>query len=780
MSARIGQTLGHYTILSKLGEGGMGIVYRAHDERLDREVAIKVLPDEVAQDKERLARFEREARIVAKLDHPNILCIHDYCSRQGVTYAVTELLEGQTLRQRIPENGAGWQVAVEIGAAVAEGLAAAHAKDVIHRDLKPENIFISSDGRPKILDFGLAHVKHQAEEDSVTVSVTPAETAAGTVLGTLGYMAPEQVRGQPTDARSDIFALGAVLYEMISGQRAFARATGADTQAAILKDEPPSLSDAGVSLPTELERTIRRCLEKSPDARFQSASDLAYALRAMSTGSPSTEATRSAPGWTTKLSQPVALTIVIAVVAVVAGVVGWLATRPSAAPETRPIRRIAVLPLENLSGDPDRDFYADGMTEALTTELGTISALTVVSSRSSMLFKGSDMPIEEVARVLDVDALVSGSVLTSGNRVRIAAQLIDPADQRVIWSRAYENDRTDTVTLLGEMARAISREIRVAVTPDEEKRLGRTRQVVSGAQEQYLLGRHLMYSEGDMGAVLAHLERAVEIDPSFAEAWAFMAQVITEMAGDGQIELTEARRRAGEALDRALELDPEIAEVYAVLGTLTADEPSLRRSVELNPSSAFAQLELGIHLVGAGKHDEGFDRLQTALRLDPVSFRTRAWVAGAYHYVGQFDTSIALLEQVQEVNPLSRPNQFISIFLGLNYAAKGRYDEAVESCIQAGDSELCGLVYAVAGRKDLAETTLAWMMTNPNIGPCYVAGVHAGLGETDQAMAWIGKAIQQNHPWLRFCFMPLVRGLMADDPRYQETLRQMAPGDEED
>ncbi len=780
MSVRLGQTLGHYTISSKLGEGGMGIVYRAHDERLDREVAIKVLPEDVAQDRERLARFDREARAVAMLDHPNILSIHDYGSHQGVTYAVTELLEGQTLRERIPENGLGWQCAVGIGAAVADGLAAAHAKGLIHRDLKPENVFITSDGRPKILDFGLAHIKEEADEDSVTLSLTPGGTQAGTVLGTLGYMAPEQVRGQATDTRSDIFALGAVLYEMISGTPAFTRATGADTQAAILKEDPPPLSEAGAPLPAELQRTIRRCMEKSPEARFQSASDLAYNLRAISNNHSGLMAagpdSRRKPG----ISPPVILALVVAIVVAGVVVVGWFVVQPPASGEAGTVRKIAVLPLENLSGDSEREFYADGMTDALTTELGTISALTVVSSLSSMQFKGSDTPVPEIARVLDVDALVCGSVMTSGDRVRIAAQLVDPVDQKVIWSRAYEDDRTDTVTILGEIARAISLEIQVVLTPDEEKRLGRTRQVVSGAQEQYLLAKHLIYSEGDMGAVLEHLERAVEIDPSFAEAWAFIARVMTEMAGDGQMELTRARLRSREALERALALDPEIAEVHAVLGTLSGDEGSLRCAVELNPSNAFAQLELGIHLVGAGRTDEGFDRLQTALRLDPVSFRTRAWVAGAYHYVGQFDRSIALLEQVQEVNPHSRPNQFISIFLGLNYAAKGMYDEAVASCDQAGDSELCGLVYAVAGRREKAEATLRWMMTNPNIGPCYVAGVHAGLGDTDQAMAWVGKAIEQDHPWLRFCFMPLVRDQMAGDLRYQEILRQMAPTGEEE
>jgi TolB-like protein len=773
----VNQTLGHYRLTSKLGEGGMGVVYRAHDERLDRDVAIKVLPEEVARDEERLARFEREARAVARLDHPNILAIHDYGKEGDVAYAVTELLEGTTLRERIPVGGMSWKRAAEIGAAIADGLAAAHARSIIHRDLKPENIFITADGRVKILDFGLAHIREAVDEDSETATLTPAGTLPGTVVGTLGYMAPEQIRGHAPDERTDIFSLGAVLYELVCGKRPFARGNSADTQAAILMEDPPGLSEAGVAAPAEIERAIRRCLEKSPEARYQSASDLAFNLRSIATDTavpvPTLDHRDGRAGW--KVRVPLAIAAALGLVAIAVLFVPGLNERIRGAGAPPAIRRIAVLPLENMSGDPARDFYADGMTDALTTELGTISALTVISSRSTLQFKGTNTPFPEIARLLGVDALVSGSVLTSENRVRIAAQLVDPADQRVIWSRAYESDQTDTVTLLGEMARAISREIHVALTPDEEKRLGRAQQVKTAAREQYLLGKHLIYSEGDMRSVLNHLERAVEIDPSFAEAWAFMAEVITEMAGDGQMALPEARRRARQALDRALELDPEIAEVHAVLGTLTKDESSLRRAIDLNSSSAFAQLQLGIYLVGTGRPVEGFERLQTALRLDPVSFRTRGWVAGAYHYAGMFDRSIALLEQVQEVNPHNQPNQFIHIFLGLNYAAKGLYQEAVASCDQAGDSELCGLVYAVAGQTEKARSTLQWMMTNPDVGPCYVAGIYAGLGETDQAMIWVSKAIEQDHPWQMFCFMPLVRDKLAADPRYQEILRHLAP-----
>ena len=278
----IGRTLGHYRVVEQIGAGGMGVVYRAHDARLERDVAIKVLPEEVAKNPDRLARFEREAKAVAKLDHPNILAIHDFGNEGAVRFAVTELLEGESLRERVSPGGVGWQKATEIGAAVAEGLAAAHSKGIVHRDLKPENIFLTSDGRVKILDFGLAQIKAKIEEDAETATLTPEGTVPGTIMGTLGYMSPEQLRGEPADGRSDIFALGCVLYELVGGRAAFLRASTAETTAAILKEEPAPLSASG-ELPAELDRTVRRCLEKSPEARFQSASDLAYNLRSITT-----------------------------------------------------------------------------------------------------------------------------------------------------------------------------------------------------------------------------------------------------------------------------------------------------------------------------------------------------------------------------------------------------------------------------------------------------------------------------------------------------------------
>ena len=346
----IGRTLGHYRIVDQIGAGGMGVVYRAHDERLDRDVAIKVLPEGVAQTRERLARFETEAKAVARLAHPNILAIHDFGTEDGVTYAVMELLEGENLRERIPSGGLGWQRASDIGAAVADGLAAAHGKGIVHREMKTENVFLTSDGRVKILDFGLAQIKMPVEEDAETATLTPAGTVPGTVMGTLGYMSPEQLRGEPADGRSDIFALGSVLYEMVGGRAPFLRASTAETSAAILKEEPAPLSASGATLPAELDRTVRRCLEKNPEARFQSSSDLAYNLRSITTDHAVPMVTPTAVTPVRRRRRTMWIGAGAVIVAAVA-LLGWIILSPSA-PALPPMKTSPLTSFPGQEADP--------------------------------------------------------------------------------------------------------------------------------------------------------------------------------------------------------------------------------------------------------------------------------------------------------------------------------------------------------------------------------------------------------------------------------------------
>ena len=426
MTLPSGTRLGPYEVLSPLGAGGMGEVYRARDARLGREVAIKVLTERLVGDREHAARFEREARAVAAVSHPNILAIHDFGEQDGLFYAVTELLEGETLRQRIVRERLAWRRAVEIATAVAEGLAAAHGRGMVHRDIKPENIFVTSDGLVKILDFGLARPPVVTPEDQTATPTESVQTAAGSVLGTVGYMSPEQVSGELADARGDIFSLGCVLYEMLMGRRAFIGSSPGQTMAAILRDQPPEIAASGVQMPEGLDRIVTRCLEKTPSERFQSARDLAFALRGLDRAGAQS------------------------------GPVGGVASGAARALAESAEASVAVLPFRNMSADPEAEYFSDGVTEEIISVLSQMANLRVAARTSCFAFKGKDTDVRHIGRELGVRTVLEGSVRQAGRRLRVTAQLIDVDTGYHLWSQRYDREMEDVFAVQDEIARAIA------------------------------------------------------------------------------------------------------------------------------------------------------------------------------------------------------------------------------------------------------------------------------------------------------------------------------------
>ena len=518
MTLTAGTQLGPYEILSPIGAGGMGEVYRAKDARLGREVAVKVLPERLASDPGARCRFEREAKAAAVLSHPNIMALYDVGVHEGVSYAVMELLEGETLRGRLDRAAIGWSEAVEIGAAVADGLAAAHAKGVVHRDIKPENLFLTNDGVVKILDFGLARLGEPAGASPHDETIT-LETRPGAVMGTAHYMSPEQVRGQPADARSDIFSFGCVCHEMVGGRRPFARDTAADSMAAILKEEPPSLSEAARSVPVELEQLIKHCLEKKPERRFQSSSDLAFALRAIRSATATPAPTDPPPGRLHRRAPALwigaAALVVLAIVAAFYPRSDRDAVAP--APEGPLVDSIAVLPFRSIGDTPDGELFAEGMTDVLISKLGSIRALrTVISPRSVMRYKDADTPLPDIARELNVDALVEGSVQHTGDRVRITVFLFDANNTR-LWNETYEQRTGDVLTLQSQLARAIAAQVHAKVSPEEASRLAAARAVDPAAFKAYLLGRRASATACPTTAIRAlapTMAAAVDVHPA--------------------------------------------------------------------------------------------------------------------------------------------------------------------------------------------------------------------------------------------------------------------------
>jgi serine/threonine protein kinase/tetratricopeptide (TPR) repeat protein len=604
----------------------------------------------VARDADRLARFEREAKAVAKLDHPNILAIHELGTLQGSPFIVTELLDGQNLRQSIPTTGMLWQKVVEMGAAIADGLAAAHAKGIVHRDLKPENVFVTSDGRVKVLDFGLAQIKVPVEEEAETATMTPAGTVAGTVMGTMGYMSPEQLRGEPSDARSDIFALGCVLYEMLSGRTAFLRNSTAETTAAILKEEPPSLSDSGTTLPAELERTIRRCLEKSPEARFQSASDLAYNLRSI----PTDQATRPAPSREVPSSgqrRRLLWIAAAALIVLVAAVAVWVQRSPPVEELLEvPIPRIVVLPFENL-GPPEDEYFADGMTEEIISRLSAVSGLLVISRTSAMQYKGTDKAIREIGEELNVQYVLEGTVrwerAGEGNgRVRITPQLIKVADDTHLWSDRYDRAMESVFEVQSDIAKQVVGQLHVSLLKLEGDALNDRPTDSLEAYEAYLRGRH-HDSATDFDQIKLSVmmyERAVELDPGFAVAWASLAVQHSWLYFTGYDRTPERRAAARKAAERSIEVDPALPNGHQALGYYYyyCDRDYERALVEYARAMATRPNDMGALKARAfilrrqGRWEESTSLLERALDVSPRSSNIAWNLMGSFQYLRDF------------------------------------------------------------------------------------------------------------------------------------------------
>ncbi|MCH7871224.1 MAG: protein kinase, partial [Planctomycetes bacterium] len=626
MALEPGKKLGPYEILSPIGKGGMGEVYRARDTRLDRDVAIKVLPEATSKDEQALSRFTREAKAVAALSHPNILAIYDVGESDGIAYVVTELLEGETLRERLTRTQMAWRQALEFAATIADGLAAAHAKGIIHRDLKPENVFLTNDGVVKILDFGLARMESPTPStDPANTPTMTVATAPGAVMGTIHYMSPEQVRGLKTDAQSDIFSFGCVLYEMVSGERAFQGKTAADTMTAILREEPESVSASVRGVGPELDRLVVRCLDKKPERRFHSASDLAFTLRAMLSDSGSAPPVPPPPREAKRIGGFLGKAFVAGLILVV-GFLGWREWSQTPIPAGGPIRRIAVLALENRSGDPDQEVYADAMTEAITDALAQISALHVISPRAMLRLKGTDLTIPELAKKLNVDAIVDASRIQIGNKIQVRARLVEGATERQIWSDHYERDVRDVFAMQNEIALAIAEGVKVRLTPTEQAMLADAPTIDPPAYDLYVEGLDLVRknTEKSMLAALSLFDRALEIDPGFARAHAGRAGAYSGLAST-YMHPREALPQVEQAAKAALALDPNLPEAHVALGNFEllqnwnwdGAEVFYQRALDINPSHSAARLAYALYLTSMKRFDEAKHHLDRVQESDP-------------------------------------------------------------------------------------------------------------------------------------------------------------------
>ena len=755
MSLTAGARLGHYEILSPLGSGGMGEVYRARDPRLERDVAIKVLPASRAADPESMERFKREAKAVAALSHPNILSIFDFGTDGDADFVVMELLEGATLRDRLASGALPLRQLLDLALQMAKGLSAAHEKGIVHRDLKPENLFVTREGHLKILDFGLAKRTERGADDEATNAPTADQrTTPGRVMGTAGYMSPEQLRGEPVDHRSDIFSFGAILYEMVTGERAFRRDSAAETMIAILQKDPPNLASVEIVSPA-LAGIVLHCLEKGADARFQSARDLVFNLQQLvgsSGDGPVTAGDRATPS-------------------------------------------VAVLPFLNLSADPENDFFADGVTEDVITNLSKIRSIKVISRTSVMAFKKREQSPREIGQKLGASTLLEGSIRRAGNRVRIVAQLIDARTDEHLWADTYDRDLTDIFAIQTDVALQIADALQAELSPDERTRVEQKPTLNVHAYQLYLQGRHAYFGGSQEGyrRAIGFFEQAIAEDPGLAMAHAGLALLYTELGtgqGSGALSPDVAFGKAKESVARALELDPGLGDAHGVAATLmfmfdydwAGAEKEFQRAIELAPGSADIYDRYGWFCSALGRHDDAIRLVKRAQELDPLAHQSD--LATELLRAGRYQEALEEAGKVIAVAPTLPRGHSIQ---GWANVLTGNHADglvALETAAAlAPESTLfeaqLGEAYGLAGQVPRAREVLRKLhklARQRYVSPYHFAYVHTGLGEEEEAIDWLESAYEQRAGAIYGIKGSFLFGNLRQNPRFKALLAKMNLG----
>lgn len=779
-----GRTVGHYQLLEHIGAGGMGVVWRAHDTTLHRDVALKFLPKEALLDPAARQRLLDEARIASSLNHPHICTIHEIAEEAGELYVAMELIAGQPLFERIPREGMPPETVARYGAQIADALDHAHSRGVVHRDLKPSNVLVTPEGRAKVLDFGLA-IRTSDPAADVTRSSRQNDTK---LAGTLAYMAPETLRGEGSDARSDIFALGAMLYQMAAGLPPFRGSTVFELSSSILRDAPAPLP---ASTPPALRAVILRCLAKEPAQRYARAAEVRAALEAVAMGESSLlvePARPPRPGVRRRaLLATVGAVLALLIVALLLNL-GGIRSRifPGGAAA---VRSLAVLPLEDLSGDPEQAWFTAGMSEALSTELARLPGVDIVSLRG-LQPAGGGRPAEELARELRLDAFVRGSVLRAGDRVRVSVQLVEARGARTLWAETFDRSMGDVLSTHSEVALAVAREIQLALAPRQAERLARAAQVDPAAYEAYLRGRHHWNrrTREDLLRALEYFNGAVAADPDYAPAYVGLADTYNVLVSSADLPPAEWLPKARAAAERALELDPALGEAWVPLASIHTNygewreaEEAFQQAIRLSPSSATAHHWYALFLASQGRHAPAGEMLARARTLEPLSLIIQANHAWLAYLAGDYEEAETHARRTLELEP----NFAVARgYLGQALVEQGRHTEAIAEIERAWElssrapSYLAELANAVgaAGQRERARALVGQLEAQAAeraVSSYAFALAYAGLGERDRMIEKLEESYRRREArWVNVAVHPRFAPFRSD-PRFTALLREM-------
>jgi len=736
----IGKTISHYRIIEKLGEGGMGVVYKAEDLSLERPVALKFLSPRAMGTEEDQERFVHEAKAAASLNHPNICTIYEIATADGKTFIAMEYVEGENLRMRMKLAPLPLDEALAITADIGRGLAAAHERGIVHRDIKPANIVVTPNRVVKIMDFGLARIAGGAQL-----------TQPGTTLGTVSYMSPEQARGDDIDGRTDVWSLGVVLYEMLTGRRPFVGDRDMAVIYSILNEDPQPAIELRPDIPETLEAILKKALTKDRNVRYASALEFAgdiFAVKgALETG---TQATLAMPS------------------------VGALSrTQPS----------VAVLPFANLSTEPEQEYFCDGMAAEIINSLAQLDGLRIVARTSSFAFKGKNEDVREMGRQLGVATLLEGSVRRAGNRLRVTTQLINVSDGCHLWSNRFDREMEDVFAIQDEISLAVTDALKLRLLGEEKKKVVKRHTESFKAYRAYLKGRYHWFirSSSDIEKAIEYLKEAVAIDPEYALAYAGLADCYGVLSIYRPVAPEEVYPKAKAAAERALELDDSLSEAHAALACIMDNyewdwdgaEREIERAIALNPGYATAYQWKAEGLITQGRFDEAVEVMNKARELDPLSLFMNARVGMAFYYARRYDEAKAILETTLEVDPGFAQARY---FLSLVYSMEERYEEAIKMIPEESYRAWVAVLHALNGDTDRAHEVMNDVLSRGSSRyhwPSVRASFCFALGDIDECFEWLGKAVEEKDPRLQNIMRSPFTDSLRDDPRFNAILEKM-------